>query len=256
MNAASPDKSGSGGYSLGERLAWVVVALSMLLPSIMCLFGWPEDRFWLHWEILAVSITVLYMLGVAAHWFLWPPRMVEIVPGQATLWIVLALVLGSVLLGFGLVAACRHWDPRLHMVFLATGSAMMLLGTYGFSAIRIETSGNAVIVKVGKWELHNPYDPDVARRNERMRMVKNAKSLVQSTNIVWYFGDLPTVLGFVGLAVYVIILYETSVPVSEQVESLIGGAVSFQLLFSNVVYAVHFRVSDQRVRPFRPRKTM
>ncbi|MCO6436679.1 MAG: hypothetical protein J5J06_06280 [Phycisphaerae bacterium] len=109
-------------------IAYGAVLLSIALPLAFLAFDWfPNDRFWLHWEVTSLAIMAAYMAYSVVYWFWLPPKLANLLPSQATHLIRLSSFIGALLLVLGAFAAILEWGPRCHTGILLIAVALMLL---------------------------------------------------------------------------------------------------------------------------------
>jgi hypothetical protein len=215
-------------------IACGAVLLSIALPLTFLAFDWfPNDRFWLHWEVTSLMIMAAYMAYSVVYWFWLPPKLANLLPSQATHLIRTSSSIGASLLVLGALAAILEWGPRCHTGILLIAIALMLIGKRWLSRIQIETSDTRITITAIRYtRSHNSC--------EHASEAEKARTLVRTEWHVWWYGDLPTAIGFLGVTVYIWVLCwrgNTAGGVLSNIEAFIGGAIAFQLLLSNAVYA-------------------
>lgn len=200
------------------------IAFTVVGGIILSLKVWPEE-FWVGWEVAALIATLIFCVYMTIEWFLLPPRLNRVIRDSATLFAILSSLLGiasltvalffsrytaSSLAGFAPPEVIDVMEP--YWTFFH--ALLLLLASLCYLTL------NAIVCLFPRRDAEIPNEYEMLR-SETTDAIK--------------FADIPTVIAFTIITVYMYLVIENGLE-QKYLKIFLGGVVSFQLLYSNIIF--------------------
>lgn len=184
-------------------LVWVLLCAGTVTVGF---WGLRSEHFWRYWEIAALASTFLYTIVFYATAFFYPPYLFKDLKENYDIGIaVIFLGLGLLSLAAATFLSIVVGDYRYLLVYLCL-SGLWFCGLDAMMVYRTKdgtTSGASF---------------------------KDSLS----------YSDLPVTIAFLLLSVYAVLIYPTDEAKELRLRAFFGGAIAFQMIVSNWVYAKLF----------------
>lgn len=220
-------------------LWWAVLFFSFSGAILFPLVSNPHN-FWTHWEVTSVIITAIYTGLVYAAFFFVHPRLHRFLTGKAQGWSLLFFVIGLSSLATAILFAVDVlWITKVSPVSSIAG---VLQNSCAHVALLLVAS---ISMCFANHIIANGWSDEPRETN--CERIKAAKQHLEEVRSAVRYCDTPTVFAFAIIFIFVLIVVnkDTANDVelrafSHHLKAFIGGAVSFQLLLSNIIYGLQF----------------
>jgi hypothetical protein len=202
----------------------LVISSSVGIPITNALFGLSllgGHEFWVTWEYVGLGSTIVFAMAMGGIWFFGDKPINDQLTSFGTGCFLFFLIVATGLVAAALLATVYKWSPPVTAFFLAAASFFFVQAQYQI--------------------LQNP--------KPEMQADRNYLETRQDASNTLRFSDIPTFWTFSFLFLFEIVAAIKTDGQIELLHAFISGAISFQLLISNMIFGANyaFRKSSEQV---------